>query len=729
MPYIDTSPISSYIKIDEDNAIEQIGQILIDNGWTFVKSFFKAVGDTRAYYKGNDERTNYAFAQHFIYRNAEGKLLGMANVGTHTISYKVNYGEVIRRPFDDEDPKDPNYGITPTWEAWARQKYADTAKNTSIYFYMLEKPPSDEVVPQGSLITTTVMPGMSGTRLDLSKDRDSNYRKIEWHGLTTTIQYIELDKDDWDLEFNGKSLSASREYLMGEALDIEVMKTTWYEKEKDVSIDYAEPRIMQSPCVEVMMRPGVLEFTNNPIYYTNWWTDSEIRIKGFVDSTTFNFVVQADSAPKFDGNAIPNIPLYFGKIIPIEKENADLHEPGYALFGGAVPPTESIESALAKGTMLESDIGFTSTLLRVTDASVLPDAPAQLVISNREVVQLIKKTGNILEVKRGVGVYGKPELEGEELEAELKKVVRAWRRGVRVKPTSEEVTLINDPNPHNIISTFNFDNPFSRMPEAHMPITKVYNDYPSNGLDSVMCSKTRYGARYQAHYLSYGAQSNEMPPAREKDRKKYPRAYDSLEHHGNYKYEFNKSRYSGKVHATPVYVVHPEDGVRGVLKYAIGFNGQSIGNSGLKVRTKDCPEKEYDKYLPNMINAVSPLTKRPGVAYRPMGLGIFKEHWSQALEDYDPDNDTTPPSEVSEAKGVSNEVNTALVSWVPPTDVSFTGVNLYVDGKLYAKNVSGIDSYLIGGLATGSEVEVEIESVDLAGNVSGKVKTNPIRVK
>ena len=127
MPYIDTTPTNAYIKIDEDNAIEQIGQILVDNGWTFVKSFYKAVGDTRAFWKGSDRRTNYAFAQHFIYRNAEGKLLGMANVGIHSISYLIDYGEVIRRPYDDKREGDPNFGIDPTWETCALQKYAGTA--------------------------------------------------------------------------------------------------------------------------------------------------------------------------------------------------------------------------------------------------------------------------------------------------------------------------------------------------------------------------------------------------------------------------------------------------------------------------------------------------------------------------------------------------------------------------------------------------------------------------
>lgn len=728
VPYIDTSPVDSYIKIDEDNAIEQIGQILIDNGWTFVKSFFKAVGDTRAYYRGNDERTNYAFAQHFIYRNAEGKFLGMANVGVHSISYIVGYGEVIRRPYDDLNEKDPNFGMVPTWEAWARQKYADTAKNTSIFFYMLEKVPSDEEVPEGSLISITAMPGMSGTRLDIAKDRDSNYKKIMWWNNTTVVQQVELDKDDWDLEFNGKSLSASREYLIGQALDIEVYKTTWHEKRKEVSIDYAEPRVMQSPCVDVMMRPGILEYVNNPIYYTNWWTDSEIRLKGFVDSTTFNVVIQADSAPKFNGNAVPTIPLYYGKIIPIQEVNKDLHEPGYALFGGCVPPAETIETARAKGTILSASITKASTTLHVTDASLLPNAPSKIVISGKEIVEMVSKTGNKLEVIRGVGVNGKPDLEGPELEAELKKVVKDWKRGVSVRPTQEDVEAIEEQDPSKIISMFDFDNPYSRMADPHIPILKVYNDYPSNGLDSVMCSKTRYGARYQAHYLSFGAPPNPMPPARAVDKKKYPQAYNSMEKNTNYKYEFNKSKYSGKVHATPVYVVHPEDGVRGMLKYAIGFNSQSIGNSGLKVKTKDCPDKEYDKYLPNVVSAVSPLTKRPGVAHRPMGLGIFKEHWSQELEDYDVVNDKTPPGEPTIVKAVSNEVNTAYVEWTPPKDISFSGVNVYVEGKLYAKNVSGTNSYLVGGVLTGQEVVVELESIDLAGNLSAKVATEAIRI-
>lgn len=726
MPYIDTTPTNAYIKIDEDNAIEQIGQILVDNGWTFVKSFYKAVGDTRAFWKGSDRRTNYAFAQHFIYRNAEGKLLGMANVGIHSISYLIDYGEVIRRPYDDKREGDPNFGIDPTWETWALQKYADTAKNTSIYFYMLEKEPSEEYVPQGSLISCTVMPGMSGTRLDLERDRDTGYYKVGWSSGSAYRQFVELDKDDWDLEFNGKSLSASRDYMVEAALDIEVMKTTWYEKEKEVSIDYAEPRIMQSPYVEVQLRPSATEYVNNPIYYTNWWSDSEISLRGFVDSKTMNFVIQADSAPIFDGNAVPTIPIYFGKVIPINGVEADEHNPGYVLFGGTVPPQESTASLSRYGTTLRATIGKDSTRIPVNNMSKLPDVGKNAVIGTKEVVTIVSKANNMIEVIRGVGVNGKPDLEGEELAAELENVVKSWKKGTRIRATDEVIAESEITDPLYIVSVFDFDNPGAKMSDPKMPILKTYGNYPSNGVDSVMATKTRFGARYQAHYLSWGTAPNALPPEKAKGSKKYPNAYDSLENTSNYKFQFNVSNYSDKVHASPVYVVHPEDGVRGYLEYAIGFNPQSVGNSMLKVRTQSCPDREYDLYAPNVVGAVSPLTKLPATTFRPMGLGIFKEHKSDFLDSYNPKTDSIAPGVVTITKVDMSVEHTVLVEWKPPTDLDFFGVNVYVNDKLYAQNVSGINSYLVGGLLSSQEVVIKIESIDLAGNVSAQVATDKL---
>lgn len=731
MPYIDTTPIDTYLRIDEDNAIEQIGQLLVDNGWTFVKSFRKAVGDTRAFYRAGERRTAYAFAEHFIYRNAEGRLLGLANAGFHSVYFTTDYGEIIRRPNDDVTESDKNFGITPSWNEWARQKLADTVTNNKIYVYMLEKAPSDEMVPQDSLISCTVMPGMSKTRIDPERDRDLGYYDYErnWSSNSYQVKYREWDKDDQDLEFNGKLLSASEIYMIEAALDVEVHKTTWLDKEKEVMIDYAEPRIMQSPIVEIALRPGSVEYVNNPVYYTNWWTDSEIRLKGFIDSKTINVVIQADTAPLYNGNAVPNIPLYFGKIIPINGKELDEFEPGYALFGGAVPPDYSIEMS-SKGTVITVDLGAENTVMYVKDPKALPPVGKDILIGSKEIAKIIAIDGYKIEVERRIGIKGAPGLEGDALEAELEAIKKDFKAGTRVKPTDETMADARETDVLTLISKFNFDDPDAKMDNPKMPILKTYNQYPSNGLDSVMCSKTRFGARYQKHYLSWGAAPNAIPPIRDNDGKKYDKSYDQMEKSENYKFQFNDSRYSGKVHASPVYIVHPEEGVRGQLEYAIGFNPQSISNSLLRVRTEECPDLTYNMYAPNVINAVSPLTKVPATTFRPMGYGIFKEHNNPFLNSYDPTTDKTLPNLVKVTRTDTSHERSVLVQWTPPTDPDFFGVNVYANGKLYAKNVSGINSYLLGGFSAKDEVIVEIESIDLAGNVSAtKVVTEPVIIQ
>lgn len=64
---------------------------------------------------------------------------------------------------------------------------------------------------------------------------------------------------------------------------------------------------------------------------------------------------------------------------------------------------------------------------------------------------------------------------------------------------------------------YDFDNTEIITNEAMMPTTRNYVHYPSNGVDSVMLKRTKYGARYQAHYLSWEVPPNEIPP----DRKVY----------------------------------------------------------------------------------------------------------------------------------------------------------------------------------------------------------------
>ncbi|MCY8119619.1 hypothetical protein MOC55_13925 [Bacillus spizizenii] len=125
---------------------------------------------------------------------------------------------------------------------------------------------------------------------------------------------------------------------------------------------------------------------------------------------------------------------------------------------------------------------------------------------------------------------------------------------------------------------FDFDN-VEEKTDTLQPITRNYVHHPSNGIDSVMVKKTKYGSRYQEHFLRWNAPPNQMPPTREELRKvkkslgtdqeeefarKYPRAWNYLRY-GYYNYGFHPSRYSEKIHSSRATVMHPEDGVIGYI--------------------------------------------------------------------------------------------------------------------------------------------------------------------
>ncbi|GAA0376699.1 hypothetical protein [Bacillus horti] len=117
-------------------------------------------------------------------------------------------------------------------------------------------------------------------------------------------------------------------------------------------------------------------------------------------------------------------------------------------------------------------------------------------------------------------------------------------------------------------SHFDYDN-LQESTSIMQPINRNYVHYPSNGIDSIMVKRSKYGARYQSHFLRWNAPANEMPPTRSETRgdrvnRKYPRSWNYLRE-GYYQYDFHPSRYSDTLHSSRAYVVHPEDGVLGYI--------------------------------------------------------------------------------------------------------------------------------------------------------------------
>jgi hypothetical protein len=178
------------------------------------------------------------------------------------------------------------------------------------------------------------------------------------------------------------------------------------------------------------------------------------------------------------------------------------------------------------------------------------------------------------------------------------------------------------------VAEFKFSNPHSTVGTRIMPWLKTYPAHPSNGVDSVMVSRSKLGSRYQEYFLSWNTTSDAMIPDRKSETGlEYPRAWNNI-YNDESKYQFNPSRYSGKVHTSKIYLVHPEEGVRGSLSYAIGLSALNFNAGKLRIRKQNCPDPVYDVYRFFMVGAVSPLTKRPATPYRPIGIGIYDSEYT-----------------------------------------------------------------------------------------------------
>lgn len=174
--------------------------------------------------------------------------------------------------------------------------------------------------------------------------------------------------------------------------------------------------------------------------------------------------------------------------------------------------------------------------------------------------------------------------------------------------------------------TFDYDSitPYHNVND-YLPILKTYPNKPANGIDHIIVQRSDLGARYQAYYLSWATANNQMPPDRVGvNGGKYPQAWLGSAN-DEYKYKFNPSMYSGKVHTSRAYLVHPDEGVRGYLPKMILLHPLGLVNGDkLKVRKAACPD-QFDIYRFFLTEAISPVTKRPATVYRPAGIGIYEK--------------------------------------------------------------------------------------------------------
>lgn len=550
MPYIDSTPALSNYKVFEGNLQNGFKDLLIKNGWTKALEFKKAVVPTHFVTEhdvtGKHDEA-FIVTNHQILRNSKGNLLGVTLVADWT-------------EFVDHDNGFPHYNVFTSADtdkdafvSYLTGEYDVRKTNTSMYFYMLDKLPN---IAEGETLLTP------------------------W---STTV---------------------NAEERLRMALDVEVTAVDFKDTTSGSAyIKTANPSIMQSPIVESALRSEFLENIDYPYMDTNWWADSEVSVKGHVDSESIFVVIQTDNTPTWENNTIPIVPFYFGSIAAMDEGDTAI-----ALFAGTVPSGDSAQA----------------------------------------------------------------------------------------------------------VATFDFDNPAIKGGKQIMPLLKKYPNNASNGIDSVILNRTKLGARYQSYFLSWNTAPHEMPPARKSDdgTTQYPRSWNDIN-----KYQFNPSRYSGKVQTSRVYLVHPEEGVRGYLKKSVGLNSANLNSSELRIKQDDCPETIFDVYQCVPVSGISPLTKRPSTHYRPMGLGLYKEELNITSPVTIDLNDTTPPSNVTDLTATSPNTGTVQLTFTLPTDTDFDSLTIKVGTEVYAYGVREVNSYTLFGLTSGATT-ITVISVDKAGNES-----------
>jgi len=476
MPYVDTvlninneNPNGGVYKVREAFFASDLANILTKFGWT-LKVNFNKVCIPSGFAKGvgyvPDPNSNMSIAvgEHFIFESgaAENE---KTYFGVATLAYWVEeYGLI--------PPNSQPHTSMSEFGKWAAERSNEFRKRGTLYFYVVEdlKDLSSKFDIEGNLV------------LGWTQGSES--------GLTQCALDIEITGTEW---------------VIVDGIP------TWR-----VKPDGFDPYRMQSPIVPAGFRMSSLEdFYNEAlgiqIYNTNWWYDSEISVRGYVDSETVFLIMQSDNVPAFELNRVPSIPFYFGRL-----DTFDPNDKACAMFAGSVPPGTSA----------------------------------------------------------------------------------------------------------NNVSTFDYDNEKIEF-NPIFPVMKNYPAYPANGIEQVMLSRSKQGARYQAYYLSWNAPPNLMPPSRSNGSRDYPRATANFQT-DIYKYTFNPSAYTGKVHTSKIYVVHPEEGVRGSLTKVLALPAINFNAQKLRVRQDgNCADPRYDVYRYAVVDGVSPLTKRPGTPFRPAGVGIF----------------------------------------------------------------------------------------------------------
>ena len=585
---------SSYYSVEEKKDGGQ--RISFERGVT---------GQGAIYYSDLDgtEEFEFVVAKHYILRNISGHLFGMAMLGS--VKEKVlNTG--ARIPFAIYKPR-AGWGTqlepqSDSMFAWAIRKIEEDNlfEHHTLYFYQLDK-----FVKLGKMI--------------VGWDKTDDFKRLALD--------VEIQSSMWSLQDGTQALQ--------------------------LKVTHQFPQFYQSPFVTSRTRIPQLEshekVASLDVKFTNWWEDSKVQIRGYVDGKSLVLVLLADTAPAWESNSVPSIPIYMGDFDV--KSGRDVMVNGSRVFDMTGGESRK-ETILSTSPMVSA--GSTVKVWLSGDVGAEAEYISLRVAGNELVKLRTSKSQTPVSSKDQAEYCGEISLQGLDGKSSFDLEVFASSGVNGFSPTSARIWLdyhINTENAgvaaalfagtafskdgasmENALSQsarFDYDDPDEKRPhEVLMPILKDYPTHPSNGIDSVMVKRTKYGARYQSYYFVWAVPPNTMPPLRENsDGAKHPRAWNNYMSKA-YKYQFNPSRYSDQVHSARALLMHPEDGTHGTLRNVILLSPLTIMNGDeLEAVDENCTDEEVHKhrtYAYYLTEGISPLTKRTATSYRPAGIGILK---------------------------------------------------------------------------------------------------------